>query len=109
MEIKEMKQVLKEKKITYDKLAEMTGYSKSCITKIFGGFAKYPRLETIKAIERALESVENPLFDNGKINRLTDNEKKLLNTFSNLNVDAQDFIIDMTEKFSKLYKKKDNM
>ena len=32
----------------------MTGLSLSCITKIFGGYAKYPRVDTMLSIEKAL-------------------------------------------------------
>lgn len=54
MEIKELKEYLKEHKITYAELSEMSGVSISTITKIFGGFAKYPRIDTMQAIEKAL-------------------------------------------------------
>lgn len=54
MEIHEIKDYLKKNKITYKQLATMTGLSVSTITKIFGGFAKYPRVDTIKSIEKAL-------------------------------------------------------
>lgn len=54
MEIQEIKNYMKQKKISYAQLASMTGLSVSTITKIFGGFAKYPRVDTMQAIERAL-------------------------------------------------------
>ena len=54
MSIQEIKQYMKKNKITYDELARRTGLSKSCITKIFAGIARYPRVDTMQAIERAL-------------------------------------------------------
>ena len=54
MEIQAIKKYMKQHKITYDELARRTGLSKSCITKIFAGYAKYPRIDTMQAIERAL-------------------------------------------------------
>ncbi len=54
MEIQAIKQYMKANKITYDELSNRTGLSKSCITKIFAGYAKYPRVDTMQAIERAL-------------------------------------------------------
>lgn len=54
MNINDIKKYMKTNKITYSKLAEMTGLSVSTITKIFGGFAKYPRVDTMEAIEKAL-------------------------------------------------------
>lgn len=61
MDIQKIKSILKERKITYDKLAEMTGLSKSCITKIFAGYAKYPRVDTVEIIEKALGLNEDVL------------------------------------------------
>lgn len=58
MEILEIKKILKERKITYAELSKMSGISESAINKIFGGFAKYPRIDTMKAIEQAL-GIEN--------------------------------------------------
>lgn len=55
MEIQAIKQYMKNNKITYNELAQRTGLSKSCITKIFAGYAKYPRIDTMQAIERALD------------------------------------------------------
>jgi transcriptional regulator with XRE-family HTH domain len=54
MEISAIKQFMKDHKITYEELAKKTGLSKSCITKIFAGYARYPRIDTMQAIERAL-------------------------------------------------------
>lgn len=58
MEILEIKKILKERKITYAELSKMSGISESAINKIFGGFAKYPRIDTMTAIEQAL-GIEN--------------------------------------------------
>ncbi len=54
MTIEEIKSYMKKNKITYQMLADKTGLSVSTVTKIFGGFAKYPRVDTVHAIERAL-------------------------------------------------------
>lgn len=54
MQISEIKDYMKRNKITYEELAKMTGLSKSTITKIFAGFSKYPRVDTMEAIESAL-------------------------------------------------------
>lgn len=81
MSIEEMKIYMKQNKISYEKLAEMTGLSVSTITKIFGGFAKYPRIDTIQAIEQAL-GLSND--DNSSMS-LTESEKTLLQYFRSLN------------------------
>lgn len=54
MTVQEIKTYLKEKKITYEELAEKTGLSISTIKKIFSGISKFPRVDTMEAIERAL-------------------------------------------------------
>ncbi len=54
MEIEEIKKYLKEKDITYEELAKRTGLSISTIKKLFAGISKYPRIDTMQAIERAL-------------------------------------------------------
>ncbi|MBQ9728205.1 MAG: helix-turn-helix transcriptional regulator [Clostridia bacterium] len=61
MEIQTIKKYMKDNKITYDELARRTGLSKSCITKIFAGYARYPRIDTMQAIEAALELNRSPL------------------------------------------------
>ena len=105
-DINELKAILKKKKMTYGQLAEKTGYSKSCITKIFGGFAKYPRQTTIKAIEEALDVSDNSPLENGKLQTLSENEKQLLSSFSSLNEDFQNCIIEFTKNIADIYKKK---
>ena len=50
----EIKKFLKEHKITYKMLAEMSGVPESTLKNIFGGFTPNPRMDTIEAIERAL-------------------------------------------------------
>ena len=54
MDIMEIKKYLKEHKITYKMLAEMSGVPESTLKNIFGGFTPNPRIDTIEAIERAL-------------------------------------------------------
>ncbi len=63
MSIQEIKAYMKQHKISYAKLAEMTGLSVSTITKIFGGFAKYPRIDTMEAIEHALGLDKNQITE----------------------------------------------
>lgn len=54
MEMEEIKKYLKEKDITYEELAKRTGLSISTIKKLFAGISKYPRIDTVEAIEKAL-------------------------------------------------------
>lgn len=77
MNVKDIKQVLKERKITYKELSKMTGLSLSAIEKIFSGYARYPRVDTINTIMDALGlSAENQLT--------TTSQQRLLNAISSL-------------------------
>lgn len=54
IDIEKWKKAKKEKRLSYDDIAAMTGYSRSTITNIFCGYIDLPRHETIQAIERVL-------------------------------------------------------
>ena len=50
----EIKNYLKKNKITYKELSARSGLALSTIEKIFSGYAKYPRVDTIDTIMRTL-------------------------------------------------------
>lgn len=54
MDVNVYKKILKEKGMTYEDLAKKTGLSLGCIKRIMAGIARYPRIDTIEAIENAL-------------------------------------------------------
>ena len=54
MDVNVYKKILKEKGMTYEDLAQKTGLSLGCIKRIMAGIARYPRIDTIEAIESAL-------------------------------------------------------
>ena len=54
LNIERLKKAKKEKGLSYDELAQVTGLSRSTITNIFCGYIDLPRHETVQAIERAL-------------------------------------------------------
>lgn len=74
VDIERLKKAKKEKKLSYDELAQLTGYSRSTITNIFCGYIELPRHETMQAIERALG------LDNEKSpsDELSEGEKQLI-------------------------------
>ncbi len=81
MDIKIIKSELRKRHINYDKLAEMTGISKSAIAKIMCGYAKNPRHETMTAIEDALNMAETtPLV----ARYLSEDEEELIGAYKNL-------------------------
>lgn len=54
VDIQKLKLAKKQKGLSYDDLAQLTGLSRSTITNIFCGYIDLPRYETIELIERAL-------------------------------------------------------
>lgn len=67
MDIQKLKNRKEELKISYDTLAELTGFSRRAICGIFSGETEHPRIDTVHAIERALGLTPEP----------TDEEKAL--------------------------------
>ena len=94
MEIQEIKKILKERKITYDKLADLTGLSKSCITKIFAGYAKYPRVDTIETIEKALG------LDKEVVPGISEEEKELMELIKQLPNESTKELIEIIKQLS---------
>ncbi len=92
MDIDYVKKLMKERKITYDDLAQMTNLSISAIKKIFSGIAKYPRIDTVEAIEKALgiEKEKSP-------STLSDDEQRLLNAFRLLADSRKKYILELIE------------
>lgn len=97
MDIQEIKKYLKANKISYEKLAEMTGLSVSTITKIFGGFAKYPRIDTMEAIERALGLDKN--------NQLITSSERAAGWSDTAKVSVTPIEFDMLQVFREVGKK----
>lgn len=103
MEICELKEILKRQRITYEELAKRTNLSISTITKIFGGYAKYPRVDTIRAIEDALGvgKSQTVLEKEKPPAQLTDGEVALLEKFSRIPQEQRALFFDMLEVFLK--------
>jgi transcriptional regulator with XRE-family HTH domain len=109
MNIELYKKVLKEKRMTYEDLAKQTGLSLGCVKRIMAGIARYPRADTIEAIEKALEI--NTLFTSDERSAgasltkritITPMEDDLIYSFRELGKQrgkaAQQAVVDMIEK-----------
>lgn len=81
MDIKLYKKLLKEKGMTYEDLANETGLSLGCIKRIMAEIAKYPRVDTVQAIECALGLGESATSQNST---LADDEAELIALYRSL-------------------------
>lgn len=83
MDIELYKKLLKEKGMTYEDLANKTGFSLGCIKRIMAEIAKYPRADTIQAIERAL-GLDGNANNQSNGAELEEDEKELLALYRSL-------------------------
>lgn len=90
IDIELLKKRKKELGLSYDDLAQATGYSRSTITNIFCGYVDFPRAETMDELYRVLgitQEVPAPIYTEeerklfGLIEQLTDAEVEELSNF----------------------------
>lgn len=89
MDIEYLKKLKKDKKMTLQEIADLSGIPKRTVDDIFSGKTKNPRIDTLQAIERALglsqekepeyTEDEKELFD--LIMQLTDEEAQEMWSF----------------------------
>jgi transcriptional regulator with XRE-family HTH domain len=77
MDIENIKKFMKEKKITYDTLSQLSGIPVNTIKNIFRGKTQNPRIDTMQAIEKALGINNEPV-------ELSPIKKKLIDIISQL-------------------------
>ena len=106
MNIEQWKIAKKEKNLSYDDLAKITGYSRSTITNIFCGYIEFPRYETIQAIEKALGITSDKNEQENEI--YTEQEKRLVKAFRTLIPSMQENILELVESMSTNVKGKGN-
>lgn len=99
MDIQEIKAYMKANKITYDELAERSQLSISTIKKIFSGISKYPRIDTIKTIERALGLEEK---ENRPPSDMTESEKAWFDLYYSLTDENKELLVKMVDVFKDL-------
>lgn len=75
-----LKAVKKQKKLTLQYIADVSGIPKRTVDDIFSGHTKHPRVDTMQAIERAL-GITNERAD---VPAYTEDEKKFLALVSEL-------------------------
>jgi len=62
MDIQEIKKIIKQKKISYAKMAEDTNISRSTLADIFRGKTQNPRMDTLKIICDYLDLNEEDIY-----------------------------------------------
>lgn len=97
MTIEEIKHYLKMNKMTYKDLAEKCNVPESTLKNLFSGATKNPRIDTMQAIERALD-INEPINNyTPRSNYLTEDEKRLLNAYRNLIPTMKEHLLSLAE------------
>lgn len=98
--------IKKEKRITNDMLAELSGIPKSTLAKITSGKTPNPKLETVRAIANVLGCTLDDLnddynkyetnFKENSVYDLTKNEQELIDNYRNLTEKGQEKLTEYT-------------
>ena len=96
MDIQLWKQTKKEKKLTNQAISDLSGVPKRTVEDIFSGATKFPRSDTVDAIEKALglNQEQQGYSSNPKVNELVDllmslDENKLVDAISVIKIMAK--------------------
>lgn len=107
MTILEIKQYLKDNKMTYKDLAEKCNVPESTLKNLFSGATKNPRIDTMQAIERALniaddaaQAPKQPVSTLAPSDELSDEERRVIEAYRSLPVGKQAFLLETIEKLA---------
>lgn len=90
----EIKEILREKKITYKELSTRTNIPEGTLKNIFSGFTKNPRIDTIQTIENAIGIQEkNAKKDNIINDYISTDEEELLHIYRKLSKSNKEIIL----------------
>ena len=98
MTIQEIKQYLKNNKITYQDLSERSGIALNTLKNIFRGKTENPRIDTMQAIERAL-GLEN---EKSPPDELSEGERQWLKLYNVLTTENKDLLVQMVASFNDM-------
>lgn len=91
MSIEEIKKIMKMRGISQIELAEKSGIPLSTIRRIFAGITPCPRIDTMQAIEKALDlDIQAPPT-------LSEAEQRLLSAFRSLEPQMQEIILNLVD------------
>lgn len=97
MNIEILKKILKERKITYAKLSELSGVSIYTIKSIFCGRSKNPTIDTVNAIKRALGLDTDEFGDGISQNYITQEEENIIKIYRLLDEKRKNYLITFLE------------
>lgn len=105
MNVEEMNKIRKLQGLSIDELSKKAGLPKSTVEKVLFGVVKHPRIDTMQAIERALEiDEEKPTSKKtttpATADEYSDEEKRLVGAYRVLPEGKRLFLLEMIEKFA---------
>lgn len=93
MDINKIKQVMKEKKITQLQLSKITGIPLQTIKCILIGRTKFPRIDTVDAIEKALGLNKTPT-ENFTLSNI---EKEIIKNYNQLETNRKIIVVEILQ------------
>lgn len=100
MEVAEIKKIMKEKKISYERLSALTGLSLGGIRKIMCGYTKKPKYETMQLILKAIDEEDDFKSDLSR-NYITTDEEYILRTFRSLSARDKELFLGVVGNFDR--------
>lgn len=103
MDIENIKQEMKRKKITQIELAKISNVPLQTVKYILTGRTPHPRIDTMQAIEKALGLADGSPLENAKVGEmLNEKERRLITAFRGLVEPMQDIMLEQIEKMAKV-------
>ncbi len=97
MDITNIKKILKDKKITYMRLSELSGVPLSTIKSVFCGKTKNPTIDTVNAIKRALGLDTDEQINGIAQNYITQEEEKIIKIYRALDEKRKNYFMTFAE------------
>lgn len=88
--IVKIKAFIKENKITYKEISEKTGIPEGTLKHIFSGVTKNPRIDTIQAIENAINYKEHKSLSNSYY---TTEEEQIIEMYRELSKNNKEVVL----------------
>lgn len=97
MDIANIKKTLKDKKITYIRLSEISGVPLATIKSVFCGKTKNPTIDTVNAIKKALGLDTDDNKNGFAQNYISQEEEQILKIYRTLDEKRKNYFITFAE------------